>query len=124
MPKIACILPDTRLLEKARTAFQREHADIRIEIGLLGEAAQTAELLAQDGYEVFISRGRTAALIRNAGLEASVVDIPITALDVIQTIEQAKFHSRRIGVVAFAPMIPGIEYLGPILGGDIRYLSP
>lgn len=121
MPKVACILPDTRLMERARTAFQRDHADIRIEIGLLDEAAHTATLLAKDGYEVFISRGRTAALIRNAGLEASVVDIPISALDVIQTIEQAKFHSRRIGVVAFAPMIPGIEYLGPILGGDIRY---
>lgn len=119
--KIACIMPDGRLLERARSALAREFRDIRIEQGLLGEAVNKAAALAQDGYEVFISRGRTAALIRAAELEASVVDIPTTVLDVIQTIEQAKFHGRRIGVVAFAPMIPGIDYLAPILGGDVRF---
>ena len=121
MSKIACILPEGRLLERARNAFQRDYRDIVIEKGLLGEAVKIAASLAQQDYEVFISRGRTAALIREAGLEASVVDIPTTALDLIQTIEQAKFHGRRIGVVAFAPMIPGIDYLGPLLGEDIRF---
>ncbi len=121
MSKIACILPDGRLLERARSAFRHGYPDIVIEKGLLGEAVKIAALLAQQDYEVFISRGRTAALIREAGLEASVVDIPTTALDVIQTIEEAKFHGRRIGVVAFAPMIPGIDYLGPLLGEDVRF---
>jgi len=121
MAKIACVLPDGRLLEGARAAFEQDYGDIRIENGLLGEAVKTASALVQEGYEVFISRGRTASLIREAGLEISVVDIPISALDVIQTIERAKFHGRRIGVVAFAPMIPGIDYLAPILGGNIRF---
>lgn len=121
MSKIACILPDGRLLERAQATFQRQHGDIHIDTGLLDAAVAKASRLVGAGYEVFISRGRTAALIRDAGLEASVVEIPMTALDVIQTIEQAKFRGRRIGVVAFAPMIPGIDYLGRILGGDVRF---
>ena len=121
MARIACILPDIRLLGRARAALQRDYGDIRIEIGLLAEAAECAVMLAREGYEVFISRGRTAAHIRETGLEASVVEIPISIIDVIQTIERAKFKGKRIGVVAFTPMIPGIDYLKPILGGDVRF---
>jgi len=119
--KIACILPDGRLLEGARNVYRDCFSEIRIEKGLLQEAVEVAMALAREDYEVFISRGRTAAIIREAGLEASVVEIPITAIDVIQTIERAKFQGKHIGVVAFAPMIPGIDYLGTILGGGIRF---
>ena len=121
MSKIACILPDGRLLEGARNVYRDCFSEIRIEKGLLQEAVEVAMALAREDYEVFISRGRTAAIIREAGLEASVVEIPITAIDVIQTIERAKFQGKHIGVVAFAPMIPGIDYLGTILGGGIRF---
>ena len=88
MSIIACILPDIYLEEQARLAFQDRHNDIRIEVGLMKEGIKQAEKLAEEGFEVFISRGRTAFLIKNANPEWSVVEIPFTVLDVFQTIER------------------------------------
>jgi PAS domain S-box-containing protein len=121
MSIIACILPDSSLEEYTRLAFQDRHKDIRIEVGLLEEGIRQAAKLAEEGYEVFISRGRTAFLIKNANPEWSVVEIPFTVLDVFQTIERAKLHGKSIGVVAFATMIAGLDYFGTMMGTSIRF---
>lgn len=104
MSIIACVLPDASLIEPTRLAFQNRHDDIRITVGLMEKGISQAAKLAQEGYEIFISRGMTASLIRkNANPEWSVVAIPFTVLDVFQTIERAKLHGKSIGVIAFAP---------------------
>ena len=66
MSMIGCILPDKSLVEHARLAFGITHTDIRIEIGLMDEGVKQAAVLAREGFEIFISRGRTAFLIREA----------------------------------------------------------
>lgn len=121
MSIIACVLPDPSLIEQTRLAFHNSHVDIRIEVGLLEEGIKQAEKMAEEGYEVFISRGRTAHLIKNANPEWSVVEIPFTVLDVFQTIERAKLHGKSIGVIAFAPMISGLESFGTMMGTTIRF---
>ncbi len=121
MSIIACILPASSLEDQARLAFQDRHDDIRIEVGLMEEGIRQAEKLAGEGFEVFISRGRTAFLIKNANPEWSVVEIPFTVLDVFQTIKRAKLHGKNIGVIAFAPMISGLDYFNTMMGSSIRF---
>ncbi|MEE4254307.1 MAG: sigma 54-interacting transcriptional regulator [Desulfuromusa sp.] len=121
MSIIACVLPDSSLIEQTRLAFQNNHSDIRIEVGLMEEGVKQAGKLAEDGYEVFISRGRTAHLIKKGNPEWSVVEIPFTVLDVFQTIEKAKLYGKSIGVIAFAPMIAGLDYFGTMMGTSIRF---
>jgi PAS domain S-box-containing protein len=108
-------------MEQTRLAFQDKHSDIRIEVGLMEGGIQQAARLAEEGFEIFISRGRTAFLIQEANPEWSVVEIPFTVLDVFQTIERAKLHGKNIGVIAFAPMISGLDHLGTMLGTSIRF---
>jgi PAS domain S-box-containing protein len=121
MSIIACILPDSSLEDQARLAFQNRHSDIRIEVGLMEEGIRQAEKLSEEGFEVFISRGRTAFLIKNANPEWSVVGIPFTVLDVFQTIKRAELYGKNIGVIAFAPMISGLDYFGTMMGTSIRF---
>ena len=121
MSTIACVLPDASLMEQTNIAFQDKHTDIRIEVGLLEEGVRTAEKLAEEGYEIIISRGRTAFLIKEAYPELSVVKIPFTVLDIFQTIEKADLHGKKIGVVAFSPMIQGLDNLGTMLGTSILF---
>ena len=121
MSIIACISPDSSLTEQTRLAFQDKHSDIRIEVGLMEEGIQQAAKLAQEGFEIFISRGRTAFLIKEANPDWSVVEIPFTVLDVFQTIERAKLHGKRVGVIAFSPLISGLDHLGTMLGTSIRF---
>ena len=121
MSIIACVLPDSSLVEQARLAFRGRHEDIRIEVGLMEAGIKQAAKLAEEGIEVVISRGRTAFLIKEANPELSVVEIPFTVLDIFQTIERAKLHGKRIGVIAFAPMISGIDQFGTMLGTTIFF---
>jgi PAS domain S-box-containing protein len=121
MSIIACILPDSSLEDQARLAFQDRHSDIRIEVGLMEEGIRQAEKLSEEGFEVFISRGMTAFLIKNSNPEWSVVEIPFTVLDVFQTIKRAELYGKNIGVIAFAPMISGLDYFGTMMGTSIRF---
>ena len=121
MTMIACILPDASLEEQAHVAFKGRKDAIHIEIGLMETGIKKAAELAEKGFEVFISRGRTAFLIKNANPEWSVVEIPFTVLDVFQTIEKAKLHGKSIGVIAFAQMIAGLDFFGTMMGTSIRF---
>lgn len=121
MSLIACIITDLSLKKQTSVVFQEKYSDIRIELGLMQDGVSQAAELATEGFEVFISRGRTAYLIRQANPEWSVVDIPFTVLDIFQTIEKAGLNGKRIGVVAFAPMISGLNQFGTILNTTIRF---
>ena len=61
MSHIAYLAPDPEMLERARAAFQPAHADIRLAEGLLEEGLKTARSLVEEGVEVIIARGGTAA---------------------------------------------------------------
>ena len=121
MSIIACILPDAYLKEQTCLAFQVKHQGIRIEIGLMEEGVRQAARLAKEGVEIFISRGRTAFMIKEAHPEYSVVDIPFTVLDIFHTIERAKLHGKSIGVVAFSSLISGLNHYGTMLSTSIRF---
>lgn len=118
---IACILPDSSLVEQTHLTFQHGHGDIRIEVGLMEDGVKRAAKLAEEGFEVFISRGRTAQLINNGNPDWSVVEIPFTVLDVFQTIQRSNLYGKNIGVIAFAPMIAGLDYFSMVMDTSIRF---
>lgn len=120
MPSIAFLAPDEEMLTIARTTLAKSHPDIRLEQGLLSAGVRKARTLAQEGVEIIITRGGTADAVRDAQLGLTVVDVPITGLEMIRALEEAKQHGRRIAVIAFPVMIMGIECLGPILDIDLR----
>ncbi|THB79162.1 MAG: PAS domain S-box protein, partial [Desulfobacteraceae bacterium] len=121
MIKIACILTDASLIDQTRHAFGDEHQDIRLEVGLMEQGVVKAAELFENGYEIIISRGRTAFLIQQSNPELSVVKIPFTVLDVFQTIERASLLGKSIGVIAFSPMISGLDRFGAMLSTAIRF---
>lgn len=121
MIKIACILPYSSLMDQTRHAFGDKHKNIHIEIGLMSEGVEKASFLIAQGYEVIISRGRTGFLIQENNPELSVVKIPFTVLDIFQTIEKAKLLGKSIGVIAFSPMIAGLDQFGAMLSTSIRF---
>jgi len=121
MSKVACILPDATLSKQAQLVFKNQHEDIHIRTGLLKEAVNISRQLYRDGHEVIISRGMTAAMIEESEPELSVVKVPFTVLDILQTIERAKFHGKRIGVVAFTPMIMNLDHFDSMLGATTRF---
>ena len=120
MPLIAFLAPDEDMLATAKATLAKTHPDILLEQGLLSAGVRKARTLAREGVEIVVTRGGTAAAIKEAQLGLTVVDVPITGLDMIRALEEARHCGRRIAVIAFPMMIMGIECLGPILDIDLR----
>ena len=120
MPLIAFLAPDEDMLATARATLAKTHPDILLEQGLLSAGVRKARTLAREGVEIVITRGGTAAAINEAQLGLTVVEVPITGLDMLRALEEARHYGRRIAVIAFPSMIMGIDCLGPILDIDLR----
>ena len=117
---ITFLAPDEKILATAREALACSHADIRVEQGLLSAGVEKARELIHDGTEIIISRGGTAKTIKETFPDIIVVELPITGFDILRTVHQARRLGRRVGVVAFASMILGIDCLPPILDVELR----
>ena len=120
MPLIAFLAPDEDMLATARATLAKTHPDVLLEQGLLSAGVRKARTLAREGVEIVITRGGTAVAINEARLGLTVVEVPITGLDMIRALEEARHYGRRIAVIAFPSMIMGIDCLGPILDIDLR----
>ena len=120
MPLIAFLAPDEEMLATARATLSKTHPDVLLEQGLLSAGVRKARTLAREGVEIVVTRGGTAAAIKEAQLGLTVVDVPITGLDMIRVLEEARHCGRHIAVIAFPMMIMGIDCLGPILDIDLR----
>jgi len=120
VPNIAFLAPDEEMLTTARATLAETHPEILLEQGLLSAGVRKARILARQGVEIVISRGGTADAIKEARLGLTVVEVPITGLDMIRALEEARRHGRRIAVIAFPSMIMGIDCLGTILDIDLR----
>lgn len=121
MSQIACVLPDSSLIDQTRLAFGENHKDIRIEVGFDEHGVKKAAALAAEGYEIIISRGRTALLIQQRNPDLTVVKIPFTVLDVFQTIQRVNLLGKSIGVIAYSRIISGLDQFGTMLGASIRF---
>lgn len=122
MPLIAFLAPDEEMLATARASLSTTHPDVLLEQGLLSAGVRKARGFVQQGVEIVITRGGTAAEIQEAQLGLTVVEVPITGFDMIRALDEARRRGSRIAVIAFPAMIVGIESLGPILGIELtRY---
>ncbi|MHB9098843.1 MAG: sigma 54-interacting transcriptional regulator [Syntrophales bacterium] len=120
MPLIAFLAPDEEMLATARATLAKTHPDVQLEQGLLSAGVRKARTLAREGVEIVITRGGTALAINEARLGLTVVEVPITGLDMIRALEEARHTGRHIAVIAFPSMIMGIDCLGPILDIELK----
>jgi transcriptional regulator with PAS, ATPase and Fis domain len=116
---IAFLALDQSMLDLARKTLAGRHDDVRLALGLMGEAVDVARRLAADGVEVVISRGVTASLIATALPDLPVVNMSTSPLDLATAIHKARKRTSRIAVLAFAPMSTGAAELGAMLGIDL-----
>lgn len=107
------------MLVLAKNIVKEKNVDIRI--GLLEQGVNEAlNLEKQSEVAVFISRGGTALLLRQAGLQAQLIEIPVTVYDLIQLVAEARKISSKIGVLCFSNMIGNVEELAPIFGVSLQ----
>lgn len=80
-----------------------------------------ADHLVETGCEIIIARAGTASRLKSSNIKATIIEIPVTAFDIIRAVTTAKAYGANIAVVAYSSMVQGIECLTPLLGFALHY---
>ncbi|RJR39662.1 MAG: sigma-54-dependent Fis family transcriptional regulator [Desulfobacteraceae bacterium] len=92
---------------------------VQVVEALLSAAVPIAMHLEEEGAEVFVARGGTAALLREKGIKSPVVEIHVTSEDMVDALAQARHGARsdnpRIALVAFSEMVQDLLDFLPFL---------
>lgn len=117
--EIAVLVPDLKLLRLAEKIQYETKMDFSLHVGLYDEAVEIAHALTSKGARILVSRGETTKLLRSSGLQAPVLDIPITEVDITNLLMQARQVDSRIAVAGFGPSTRAAEAIGPMLDAEV-----
>lgn len=118
--EIGIIAPDKELLdvlEELRSEFNEPFVAVN---KYLDDAVGAAYTMLNQGIKVLVSRGGTAAKLRQANLPLPIIEIAITEYEVMSLLVQAQKVSSRIGVIGFTDsLMKRAAAIGPMLGLEV-----
>ncbi len=120
--RLALVAPYGELAELAHQVCEELGIEASVATGDLAEGVRVAAGLVAAGAEVVVSRGGTADAIKQH-LQVPVVEIAVSAFDLVRTIAQARNYGSIIGVVGFRNVIYGSKSLEQVLDVTIRELE-
>lgn len=124
--KIAIITPFATMWQIAQDVVNERSDEwpegIQVVMGDLGDGLQQAYQAIAQGAEVIISRGGTASLI-SSQIELPVVEIQVTAFDILRALKQVSGQTKKVGVAGFRNVIYGCEDFGEIWGIALQEIT-
>ena len=117
--KVLFVAPYAILAKAAKEVVSERFAEaaqkIRIVRGDLHECLAAVDQAVQEGFEVIVSRGGTANLIRKH-VAIPTVSIQVTGMDVLRALRQCDAYPAKVGIAGFENIIYGCEDLAAVLG--------
>lgn len=119
MTKMLVIAPykglDDLFLEVNKTAKK----NMDVEVGNLYKGVMIAKALENNDYDVIISRGATAKVIREQS-KLPVVDLQFSGYDILRTMLLVQGYKGKIGIMSFFNIAQGADVVGTLLGMDVK----
>ena len=121
--KILAVAPYEGMADTiAILASQRDDIELTAQTGDLNTGKKIAMELAHKNYDVIISRGGTAELIRST-VDLPVVDISISGYDILRTIKLAQNYSGKFVIAGFSGITSYARVLCDLLQYDIDIIT-
>ncbi|CAK7019533.1 MAG: Anaerobic nitric oxide reductase transcription regulator NorR [Desulfovibrio sp.] len=118
MIRTAFLIPYAPMAEKIESMPEVRH--IHVERCPVNGWFAAATKLANLGYEIVITRTGTAARIRHSGLPLTVVEMPVTAYDILRAVAKAHDMGRNIALTTHSFIAPDVRSLLPFLTRPVR----
>lgn len=118
--EVGVIAPDSMLCALFGELSGETPVPFIVREGFMEGGVAAARSLVAQGTNIIISRGETCRHIRNAALDAVILEIPIPVRDVISLINAACAISTEIGIVGFGEVYQAADSLAPILPVSMR----
>ncbi|MFQ3620468.1 MAG: PrpR N-terminal domain-containing protein, partial [Spirochaetales bacterium] len=119
---LAIVAPNQHLALTARRIalnFPEETCLIQVAQGDLRDGLEKAKELVKSGVDAVISRGGTATLLAQ-NLEIPVVEIRVSALDVLRAMRPILGSNQKISIIGFPSIFAEIHDLGKLLNMEIE----
>lgn len=120
-PRIGVISSSMKLCEMAREVGKKLAVHLEIQFSTLEGAISSGKELEGRGIEVIISRGGTAAILRNH-LSIPVLSIPLSAFDLLENIREATKYGRKIGFSAYGAPISNLKIFERLFDAEIKQI--
>jgi PAS domain S-box-containing protein len=116
MAEIVFIAPYEALSHVAREVSRELRMELDIHVARTEKGVEAAREAMKNKCQVIVTRGVTAWLIRQSGIDLPVVEVPIGGYDILRAYYQAKRLGGPIGIVDVPDVIQGLESLEDIIG--------
>ncbi len=115
MNNILLIAPYEDLKETAERIVKENSLNVDVVQGNLSNGVRIAKEAERNGVEVIITRGGTFQAIKQV-VEIPVVEIQVTAFDILRAFKDLKYNKDPIGIVGYGNVVFGIDTLTEVLG--------
>lgn len=125
MPKIVLIAPDKQVFLQGKALIEEIGSGVEMDIYLAreGRAIALARKLENGNVSVIISRGGTARLIVQSNVRIPVVEIPVTAEDLVFMLREAKritsLAHPRVLMAVFTSWLRDAQTVAEIMGIEL-----
>lgn len=121
--KILAVAPYEGMAETiASIAGARDDVELTVQTGDLDTGRKIAVQLAHKNYDVIISRGGTAELIRST-VEIPVIDISISGYDILRAVKLAENYTGKFAIAGFSAITDSARVLCDLLQYDIDIIT-
>ncbi|MDU4960347.1 MAG: sigma 54-interacting transcriptional regulator [Sporomusaceae bacterium] len=119
MANILFLVSDAAMINYAKEVLAPGYPDIELKTAFHRSAVKLLPNHIAQGLEVVAARAGTALAIKQAQLNISVVEIPITSFDIIREVNEANLYGKNIAIVTYSTMILGVDSLTEIIDAKI-----
>lgn len=116
MKEIAVIAPIQDMYDKAvGLVAERGYSNVDVVLGSMSEGVKAAHLAIEAGARYLVSRGGTYRMLKAEFPKVPIVEIKVSAFDILQSFEKVKDSGGTIGVVGYSNVVYGMDILRRIL---------
>ncbi|NHN28950.1 PrpR N-terminal domain-containing protein [Paenibacillus agricola] len=114
MLKFLLIAPYRGMKDLLEDLPRADAYEVYAEVGDLRLGLDVAQAAEQNGYDVIISRGGTAQLIREH-VRLPVVEITVNGYDILRSLTFVKGYRGKIGIIGFPNIVAGVDTIAELL---------
>lgn len=120
MKEIVVLTPLEAMRKKAEDiVVQQGYHNVEVLPGSMSRGVEVARQAIGQGAELIVTRGGTYQLVK-AAFSIPVVEIKVTAYDLLQSFEEVKDPDEPIGIVGYSNVIYGYDLLRKLLPNPIE----
>ncbi|MFH5834764.1 sigma 54-interacting transcriptional regulator [Proteiniclasticum sp. C24MP] len=122
MKDIVVLAPIQDVYDKtAEIISEQGYSNVDVVLGTMSKGLEIAKQLEKEGVKIIVARGGTYKLVKSQ-LKIPVVEIKVSAYDIVNSFDQIKDPNEVIGLVGYSNVVFGFNVLKKIIPNEVQMI--